>query len=142
MGYWTPVPGTEFQSQFIHEALSLYPYLHTSLCFPTFSCTYGQACVVLKYSYFSPYSLFSPNRLQSELGHRLCLMSTQEPTGAKQGTENRSGVRKIGRTGDSGQLEGTWNSGQLLSCGNMGPVLPELGLFKRSQKSRFLCEMS
>lgn len=69
-------------------------------------------------------------------------MSTQEPTGGRQGTENRLGVRKIVRREDSGQPQGTCNSGQLLSCGNMGWVLPELSLFKRSQKSSFLCEMS
>lgn len=33
-------------------------------------------------------------------------MSTQEPTGARQGTEKRLGVRKIGRSEDFGQCEG------------------------------------
>lgn len=41
---------------------------------------------------------FSPNRLQSELGHRLCLRPAQVPTGARKGTENRLGVRKTERT--------------------------------------------
>ena len=69
-------------------------------------------------------------------------MSTQEPTGGRQGTENRLGVREVVRREGSGQPQGTCNSGQLLSCGNMGRALPELGLFKRSQKSSFSCEMS
>ena len=86
---------------------------------------------------------YSPsNKLQSKLGHRLCLMSTQEPTGGRQGTENRLSVRKIVRREDSGQPQGACNSGQLLSCGNMGRMLPDLSLFKSSQKSSFLCEMS
>lgn len=125
---------TKLQSHFIPETFIICSR-NTNLCISTFDSTYGQQFAVLKYSSFC--ALLFPVRLPSELGHRPCLMSTQAPTEAREGTESGLGLRKIGRSEDSGQFEGTRNSGQLLSYGNVGPVLPGLSLFKRCQKSRF-----
>ena len=114
------------------ETLIISSHLHTNLfIFPPStaplvgSLQFSNTLISMCYS--------PPIDLQSELGHRSCLTSTQEPTGARQGTENRLGVRKTGRSEDSGQAEGTCNSGQLLSCGNMGPVLPDLSLSKEAR---------
>lgn len=74
---------TKFESHFIHETLITSSHLHRNLSvLPPLT-----ALIVVNFSYFD--ALFFPDRLQSEPGHRSCLMSTQEATGARQGTENR-----------------------------------------------------